>query len=71
MQELTINLPIKDLLTLCFYLVAMFYIIFSIIFYYHWREYSVDVKVTKITLIFYWTTTISLMIILGIMTLLI
>ncbi|KXJ98103.1 MAG: hypothetical protein UZ19_OD1000823 [Parcubacteria bacterium OLB19] len=49
-----------------FYLILIFYIIFSAILYYHWKEYSVDEKATKITLLFYFILTIPLLSALGI-----
>lgn len=65
------SFPISDLVTLGFYFMAFIYIIFSIIFHYHWKEYGTDAKVTKITLVFYFSSTLPLILLLGIMTLII
>ncbi len=70
-SPLTFDFPIYDFLALGFYLMMMFYIIFSAVLYYHWDKYSVDPKVTRITYIFYLVTTVPLMTILGIVTLII
>jgi len=71
MQPVNFNLPVDDLITLGFYFTVIIYIIFSIVFHYHWREYSIDTKVTKTTIFFYFVTTIPLILALGIVTLII
>jgi hypothetical protein len=63
--------PLHSFITLGFYIAAAFYIIFSIILYYHWNEYSVEGAVTKITTIAYLVTTLPLVVIMGIVTLVI
>jgi hypothetical protein len=68
---LTDNLPLHTIFTLGFYMAAIVYIIFTAIFYYHWKEYSTDPAVTKITLILYLVTTVPLIATIGIMTLVI
>lgn len=60
--------PIETIISLGFYSVAGMFTIFSAILYYHWNAYSTDVGVTKLTLILYFSTTIPLLIIMGIMT---
>ncbi len=49
-----------------FYLILLVYIIFTAILYYHWKEYSIDEKATRVTLIFYFFTTVPLLSVLGI-----
>ncbi len=71
MDTSVINLPLNTFLSLGFYIMMIFYIIFSAILYYHWNTYSVDPGVTKITYIFYIIITIPLATILGIVTLII
>ncbi len=62
------SLPIETLATLGFYIVAAAFAIFSAILYYHWDAYSTDAGVTRLTLVTYFSTTIPLLIIMGIMT---
>jgi hypothetical protein len=64
-------IPLHSITTLGFYLAAAIYIAFTIIFYYHWNEYSVEPIVTKITAIAYLATTLPLIIIMGLITLVI
>jgi len=56
---------LKTVLMLGFYIMTAAYIIFTTIMYYHWNEYSVDAKVTSVTLITYFVTTIPLIATLG------
>lgn len=65
------TIPLHSLTTLGFYIAAGVYIIFTIILYYHWMEYSVEGVVTKITTIAYLVTTLPLIIIMGLITLVI
>lgn len=69
--DLSINLPLSTLVTLVFYFAVIIFVIFSVIIRYHWKAYSVDTKVTRITLILYYSTTIPLMLLLGLITLII
>lgn len=72
MEPITTSpLDIHIIITLGFYFAAAIYLIFSIILYYHWNEYSTDKAVSRITTIIYLATTVPLIIILGIMTLVI
>ncbi len=61
-------IPLKTALTLSFYLALAGYTIFTFVMYYHWKEYSLEGTVTKITLGFYFLTTVPLMICLGVLT---
>lgn len=63
-----LDVALIPLLKIGFYLFLMFYVVFSAILYYHWKEYSVDEKVTRITLIFYFSTTVPLLLVMGILT---
>jgi hypothetical protein len=69
LTELATTLPIHTIFTLGFYIAATIYIIFTAIFYYHWKEYSTDAAITKITFIVYLATTVPLIITIGIMSL--
>lgn len=55
------NLPIETTETLAFYFITGIYAIFSAIFYYHWIAYGTDKKVTTITIIAYFTSTVPLL----------
>ncbi len=63
------NLPYDSVALFGFYLVVAAYCIFSGILYYHWNEYGTDARVTKLTLISYFASTIPLFIIMGLMVL--
>lgn len=65
----TIAISLKTALMFGFYILAAAYIIFTIVMYYHWNEYSVDARVTSITLITYFVTTVPLIATLGIIAL--
>ena len=60
---------LADGVTLIFYVVAIIYVIFSGVFYYHWQEYGTNSKVTWITYVLYLLTTLPPMIILGLIAL--
>jgi hypothetical protein len=66
-----LNLPLEKLVTLVFYFSVIVYVVFTVIIRYHWKAYSVDEKVTRITLVLYYVTTIPLMLLLGFLTLII
>lgn len=61
------DIAIIPLLKIGFFLCLIFYIIFTAILYYHWKEYSVDAKVTRITTLIYLSTTIPILLILGLL----
>lgn len=65
------NVPVHEVVLATFYIVVGIYAIFSAILYYHWQEYATDTRVTAYTLITYFTTTLSLILAMGIMALLI
>jgi hypothetical protein len=66
-----LSIPLHTVIALGFYIIAAIYIIFSIIMYYHWNEYSTDSAVSRITLIVYLVSTVPLISMLGIMSLII
>lgn len=57
------QLPLETVVMLAFYLVLGAYAIFSAILYYHWNNYGFDIKVTSLTLIVYFVTTLPLLLI--------
>jgi hypothetical protein len=67
-QISTISLPIDSIMLLGFYLILGAYTIFSGIFYYHWKSYGTDAKVTAYTLIAFFATTIPLLLVMGVLT---
>jgi hypothetical protein len=58
-------LPIHDIGLLAFYVICLVYISLTIVLYYHWSQYSVDLKITTITFVLYGLTTIPLILALG------
>jgi hypothetical protein len=58
--------PIESIVMLAFYFVLGAYAIFSAIFYYHWKSYGFDIKVTSLTLIIYLATTAPVLLIMTI-----
>lgn len=67
----TISLSLDNIILLGFYLLALVYTVFSFVMYYHWQTYSIDPKVTRLTLWSYLVTTLPILILLGILTLII
>ena len=65
----TVAISLKTALMFGFYIMSAAYIIFTIVMYYHWNEYSVNARVTSITLITYLVTTVPLIATLGIIAL--
>lgn len=59
----SLNIPLETIEILSFYFITGIYVIFSAVFYYHWNAYSSDKKVTTITLLAYFTSTIPLLIV--------
>lgn len=59
------TIPIETALTLGFYAVLFFYVIFTAVFYYHWSNYSTNAFVTSTTYIVYVSTTIPLLILIA------
>ena len=62
------SLPLNTVVSLALLIILGAYTIFSAVLYYHWKEYSSDSKMTGLTLILYFGTTIPLLIVMGIMT---
>lgn len=59
----SLNIPIETIEILAFYLITGIYVIFSAIFYYHWDAYGSDKKITTITIIAYFASTLPLLIV--------
>ncbi len=67
------SLPIPvDLITTIIFLVSVIiYVIFTIIFYYHWQNYSVDKTATIQTYFAYFMITVPLLALMGLSVLII
>lgn len=65
----SLGLPLHSIILLILYFILAVYTIFSAIFYYHWKTYATDDKVTAFTLILYFSITIPLLIVMGILAL--
>ncbi len=63
----SVNISLHTLVMLVLYFVFGAYAIFSAVFYYHWQAYGTDFKITGLTLILYFATTIPLLIVMGIL----
>jgi hypothetical protein len=59
------NLPLTDMVTLVFYLIAILYLIFTGVLYYHWNSYASDAKIIALTYVVYFAITIPLLVTMG------
>lgn len=66
-----LQIPFDTVVLLTFYFIAAAYIIYSGILYYHWNTYSIDKKITNLTLLIYFSISLPLLIVIGIMVLVI
>ncbi|MES2966277.1 MAG: hypothetical protein V4668_00650 [Patescibacteria group bacterium] len=67
----SLSLPL-DLITNVIFLVAVIiYVIFTIVFYYHWQNYSVDKSATIQTYLAYFVITLPLLALMGLSVLII
>jgi len=58
-------LPTKTIVTLVFYLFLIVYATFTVVFYYHWQNYSMNKGATTATHIAYFGITIPLLALMG------
>lgn len=70
-QTLNVFFSLTDVALLVLLVILAMYIIYSVIFYYHWDKYAVDGKVKDITISLYFLSTVSLLIIMGLSALLV
>ncbi len=61
----SLTIPFGALAHIAFYLLVIVYAIFTIIFYYHWQNYSMDKKATLQTYLAYFVVTLPLLFIMG------
>lgn len=65
------SLPFNTILTLVFYVTLLLYVVFSTVLYYHFSNYATDATGTKITYALYFTLTLPLIAIMGVVVLII
>jgi hypothetical protein len=66
MENLTpFTLPLSTIAHIAFYILVITYTVFTIVFYYHWQSYSVDIKATLQTYLAYFVVTLPLLAIMG------
>lgn len=58
-------LPIKTIATLVCYTFIIIYAVFTVVFYYHWQNYSMNRSATSATYIAYFGITIPLLALMG------
>lgn len=61
-------MSLSDAVMLFFYIVALVYIIYSVILHYHWTQYGTNKAVTWITLATYGLATVPLLLIMAALT---
>ncbi|MBY0537974.1 hypothetical protein K2P47_01095 [Patescibacteria group bacterium] len=59
------TLPLSTIAHITFYLIVIAYVIFTVVFYYHWQNYSIDRKATLQTYLAYFVITLPLLAIIG------
>lgn len=64
-NPLTISIPWHTLVTLTFYVIVMIYALFTLIFLYHWQNYSVSKIATSQTYIAYFIISLPLIGLMG------
>lgn len=60
-MQYSLDLPLDTLITLVFYVVAMAYIVFSLVFFYHWNAYALSQSVTNLTYVIFASLSLPLM----------
>jgi len=59
------TVPLSAIAHITFYILVIAYAIFTVVFYYHWQNYSVDKKATLQTYLAYFVITLPLLSIMG------
>lgn len=59
------TVPLSAIAHITFYILVIAYVIFTVVFYYHWQNYSVDKKATLQTYLAYFVITLPLLSIMG------
>ncbi len=61
----SLSIPFNVITTVIFYVAVIIYVVFTIVFYYHWQNYSVDKSATIQTYLAYFIITIPLLVLMG------
>ena len=67
----SVSVPIDLITTIIFLVALIIYVVFTIIFYYHWQNYSVDKSATLQTYFAYFIITVPLLALMGLSVLII
>jgi tellurite resistance protein TehA-like permease len=59
------SFPLSAIAHIVFYLLVIAYVIFTVVFYYHWQSYSMDKSATVQTYLAYFVITLPLLAIMG------
>lgn len=58
LESITLNASLGDVALFFFYIVLAMYVVFTIIFLYHWRQYSSNTGITTLTFVAFAITTL-------------
>ncbi len=61
----TLQVPIHTFAVFAFYLITIAYLIFTIIFYYHWQNYSMSTATSVQTYLAYFLISLPLLALMG------
>ena len=70
-NQIAISVPADAIVQVTFLILLIIYVVFTVIFYYHWQSYSMDKKATLQTYLAYFVITVPLLAIMGLSTLII
>ena len=70
-NQIAISVPTDAIVQVTFLILLIIYVVFTVIFYYHWQSYSMDKKATLQTYLAYFVITVPLLAIMGLSTLII
>jgi hypothetical protein len=60
-----LSIPLATLVPISFYLILIGYAIFVIVLYYHWQNYSLEPKATRLTYLSFFIVSIPLLLIMA------
>ncbi len=67
----SLSIPVDLITNIVFLIAVIIYVIFTIIFYYHWQNYSIDSSATIQTYLAYFIITVPLLALMGLSVLII
>ena len=70
-NPVAVSIPVDLLVQFSFLVFVIIYVVFTVVFYYHWQNYSVDKAATLQTYFAYFIITLPLLAIMGLTTLII